>query len=142
MLATMASPGPELTAYNRPAESCPQASVATVGFDLQARDKWRKVIRALEPLRRLRHNWDGLGAAAPRPGVLDTAIDLAGYLGQRDQPAPTTVAPTPAGTILFTWDDAWDEIRYYELEIRTPNWLTWMQIDDAGSVTHGQFPES
>lgn len=139
MLATMANPGSELTAYSRPAEPCPQVTIATVGFDLQERDKWRKVRRALEPLKRLRDDWDGLGASAPLPGVIDTALDLATYMGQRNHLAPTTAAPTPAGTILFTWDDTWGNVRYFELEIRAPNWLTWMQIDVNGSITHGQW---
>jgi hypothetical protein len=140
MLVTLDSPGQALSGYSRPADPYLLTSVASIGLAREWRDKWRMVVRALEPLRRLRDNWDGLGAAAPSAGVVDTAIDLASHLSRHDLPAPTTVAPTPAGTILFTWDNAWDEAQYWELEIRTPNWLEWMQIDWDGAVTHGEFP--
>lgn len=137
MFAALDCPGQVISGYSRSADLYPQTSVAAVGLSSQSRDKWRTVVRALEPLKRLRNNWDGLGATAPSAEVVDTAIDLASELNRTNQPSPTTVAPTAAGTILFTWDDSWDDTRYFELEVRAPNRIEWMRIDRGGTVTHG-----
>ncbi len=133
MIATLDSPGQALSGYTQPADPYLKTTVAYVGFVHQSRDAWRKVVRALEPLRGLRNDWDGLGAAAPSIELVDSAIELANYLSRIDHRAPTTVAPTPAGTILFTWEDA----EYWELEIRLPYHAEWMRVDGRGTVTHG-----
>lgn len=134
MLATLDMPTP-VSIYASPIETYLATPVASVGLITQSYDKWRRVILALEPLRRLRDNWDGLGAAAPSVAMVDSAIDLASSLDQADQRAPTSVAPTPAGTILFTWDDA----EYLEIEIRSPYYAEWMRIGENGSVKHGEL---
>ncbi len=133
MIATLDSPGQALSGYTRPMDPYLKTTIALVGFVHHSRDTWRKVVRALEPLRRLGDNWDGLGAAAPSIELVDSAIDLANYLGRIDHSAPTTVAPTPAGTILFTWEDP----EYLEIEIRSPYYAEWMRVDGDGIVTHG-----
>ena len=99
----------------------------------------RKVVRALLPLRYLRDDWDGQGAAAPPIGVVDTAIDLAGSFARNDMPTPTAVAPTPAGSIVFAWDNPSADIRYIEVEVMAPGRLDLMRIDADGIATHGQI---
>jgi hypothetical protein len=136
MSITMDNPSQASPAFVRAADHCDQASVASIGLATESRDNWRKVVRALEPLRRLRDDWDGLGAAAIPIGAVDTATELASYLRQLDFPAPTTVAPTPAGTILFTWDKPHDKVQYLEAEIMNRNSIEFMQINEDGSVNH------
>jgi len=138
MIPVMDSPTQALSGYSRQADPYLATSVARVDIVDRSRDKWRNVVRALEPIRRLRDDWDGLGAAAPSVELVDSAIELAGTLGRSDQPAPTTVAPTPAGTILFTWDGT----EYFEIEIRSPYRAEWMRVGESGIATHGEFASS
>jgi hypothetical protein len=110
-------------------------SVAQAGISDQSRDNWRKVILALESLRSLQDNWDGLDAAAPSPGIVDSAVELASRLAQTEMSPPTTAVPTPAGTILFAWEGS----EYLELEICSPCRAEWMHVDSKGVATHGEL---
>jgi hypothetical protein len=136
MLATLDTPTHALAVCSRPAEPYLVTSVASVSTVPPSRDAWRRVVRALEPIRRLQDDWDGLGAAAPSAELVESAIQLTNCLEWADYPTPTTVAPTPAGTILFTWDGP----VYLELEVTSPYRAEWMYIDETGAATHGQFP--
>jgi hypothetical protein len=134
MLAVLDELTSASAAYSRPAELCVATSVARVGFVSRPANRWKEVVRALEPLRRLRDDWDGLGAAAPPADLVDSAIELASYLGWREAFPPTAVTPTPAGTIVFTWDGP----EYFEIEITSPYQAEWMRVDATGKATHGE----
>ncbi len=56
-------------------------------------------------------------------------------LSETDLGLPTTVLPTPAGSILFTWES----LVYLEIEIRDPYLAEWMLVDPDGVAKHGVF---
>ncbi len=128
-------PRQSVTAYTRPVESMVKTTVSRSRIANQLRPTWRDVIRAIESLRQLRDDGDDSGAIAPALDIVDSAMDLARVLSETDLGLPTTVLPTPAGSVLFTWE--WPV--YLEIEIREPYFAEWMLVDPDGVAKHGVF---
>src|SRR4051794_1952575 len=79
---------------------------------------WSQVIDDLLALRNLENDWDGQGAEAPNPALVDGAITLAQSLrteGRR--PADFAVAGVN-GTVVFEWHDS---SGYLEIEVTAPD---------------------
>lgn len=93
---------------------------------------WLRRIDDLLAIRGLGDDWDGLGAEAPRIELVDSAIEIAKAL--RVDPswrAPTRVAATPAGAVLFEWQ--YPPV-YLEAEVTGPTHIEWM-LEVAGHET-------
>jgi hypothetical protein len=79
---------------------------------------WSQVIDDLLALRGLEDNWDGQGAEAPHPALVDGAITLAQSL-RRGGPRPADFAVAGVnGTVLFEWHDPTE---YLEVEVTAPD---------------------
>lgn len=91
------------------------------------------IIASIESFATLGPDWDGQGGAPPSSGVIATASVLA---RQFSSPWPASVTATPAGSILFTWEDGG---QYQELEVDQPNHASWMAIDTSGTTRHGEL---
>jgi hypothetical protein len=128
-------PRRSVTAYTRSMEPIVKTTGSQSRITIHSRPPWRDVIRAIESLRWLRDDWDDSGAIAPSLGIVDSATDLARTLSETDLGLPTTVLPTPAGSILFTWEYP----IYFELEIRDPYVAEWKSVDPDGVAKHGVF---
>jgi hypothetical protein len=78
---------------------------------------WGPTIDELLRLRRLRDDWDGEGAEAPAPELVDSAITLAQDLQARGWLPPERVLASVNGTIYFEWHTPHG---YVELEVTSP----------------------
>ncbi len=90
----------------------------------RVRELWKERTDDLLRIRRIKHDWDGLGAEAPDSALVDSAISLLEKLRREsDLAPPTRIVATPAGTVLFEWqyDDG-----YEEAEIVEPYRAEWM----------------
>jgi hypothetical protein len=62
------------------------------------------VLSQLESLSSLEKNWDGYGAAAPRPEVVLAAIKFIRHLAANSVISAPHVSPTRTGGVLFEWE--------------------------------------
>lgn len=72
---------------------------------------YEPTLKALASLSSLQENWDGNGAARPKPVVSDAAMALLTRVMRDDTPAPSVV-PTTRGGIQLEW-----HIRGIDLEV-------------------------
>lgn len=96
---------------------------------------WAYVIRSVQGLENLQDDWDGQGAEAPSLAIIRAAIRVAENFQKSCEQPPVTAVATPAGTVLFTWED---QSSYFEFEIASPDRLEWMQKEQGKPATHGE----
>ena len=98
------------------------------GRTLYKRD-WRKSFAELDALRELRDDWDGEGAIAPSPAIIESCRQLLHEFQEMRAVrilCPTAIAAGPTGTILLAW--YWGE-RYFEIEIVAPYRAEWFRSE-------------
>lgn len=136
-MLTLGGISPGSTAYARPVEPYITTSVSKVGID-RSQEKWIRVFESLSGMRGLTDSWDGQGAAAPSHKLVESAIELAGYLRATNVPPPTSAVATPSGTVLLIWHG----MPYLEIEIVVPYRAETMTVGEDGVATHGVFSPS
>lgn len=73
-------------------------------FATRQHSGWDVVYRAINAMRDLSDDWDGDGAAAPSPPVVNNALRIAAALELQDGfPPPSRVLPSVNGTIVLEW---------------------------------------
>jgi hypothetical protein len=66
-------------------------------------DWWNEAMQQLQAIRSVGENWDGYGAAAPRPEIIRSAEGFLHFLAKDvSVPAPY-ISPTRTGGVLFEW---------------------------------------
>ena len=85
----------------------------------------------LQAMRLLSENWDGYGAAAPQPQVVDLAREfvslIEALLRSRDiSPDVVHVSPTRTGRILIEWEDG---VMQHEVEINPDNSFAFLHLN-------------
>ena len=78
-------------------------------------------IDKLQGFRSLGDDWDGLGAVAFKPYLIETAVAV---LNDTPRPSPR-VSPMPCGGVLIEWHGPL-EGEYLEAEITEPEMVEWM----------------
>jgi len=100
----------------------------------EADRKLRNSIDELLELRRLGNNWDGEGAAAPLPELVDSAIS---YLTQRNIPiAPSRIVPVNDGRITLEWDFIG---LFVSIRIQSPNQGRIMLVKPDGKTEFSEI---
>ena len=75
---------------------------------------WPLLIDDLQALRQLAEDWDGQGAEAPKPGMIDAAVRLAReFQAAQVSPADRAIAGVN-GTVYFEWQGT---DGYLEIEV-------------------------
>jgi hypothetical protein len=125
-------------AFGMPATArAASVSIRVFSADVSVQDRdfeWKKVIRAIHGMLALRDDWDGLGAKSPSSDIISAAMRLADAKRRTNEsPAPTRVAPTPAGTIAMEWQQG---SVYTEAEVVAPDRSEWMQIANGLPTEH------
>jgi hypothetical protein len=88
------------------------------GPGMQSVRPWAEVIDELRALHQLEDDWDGQGAKALSPDLVDGAIALAlRFQANAMRPADFAVAGVN-GTVIFEWHDA---THYLEIEVTAPD---------------------
>jgi hypothetical protein len=86
--------------------------------DCQPPRPWSQVIDELLAIRRLTDDWDGQGAEASTPALVDGAITLAQNIRANGVRAADLAIAGVNGTVIFEWHDP---AGYLELEVTAPN---------------------
>jgi hypothetical protein len=109
----------------------------TITPEAERVSRWDRIIRKMHAMFLLGDDWDGMGAKAPSRDIVFAALELAcGLREVYDYPAPTRVAPTPAGTIGLEWQEP---SIYTEAEIVASGRSEWMQIKDEEQPVHWTY---
>ena len=97
---------------------------------------WAALIDDLLALRGLKDDWDGLGAEAPHPALVDSAIKLVQRRLTGRMPPADRVIPGVNGTIFFEWHipDS-----YTEIEVIAPDQAD-VSVVAKGSAMAEVFP--
>jgi hypothetical protein len=83
--------------------------------------EWARIIDELLAARNLPDDWDGQGAVAPHPALVDGAITLAQHFQAQGIWPPDNAIPSVNGTILFEWHGP---VEYVEIEVTAPERAT------------------
>jgi hypothetical protein len=93
---------------------------------------WTELIEELRALRHLEGDWDGQGAKAPPPDLVDGAIALAlHFRANAMRPAVFAVAGVN-GTVIFEWHDA---THYLEIEVTAADRAEGRAVQKSSGVT-------
>jgi len=80
-------------------------------------DSWERVFEELRSIAGLEDDWDGLGAKAPAPALLETAAKLAQWYRAGGTTAPSRIVAGTDGAIMIEWQT---EGSYADVEIAEP----------------------
>ena len=80
--------------------------------------RWAEVIDQLLAARTLCDDWDGQGAVAPDPALVDRAVTFALTQQQTGYAPPDFAIPTVNGTVVFEWHGPSE---YVEFEVVNPD---------------------
>lgn len=98
--------------------------------------KWRLRIDDLLCIRSLRDNWDGFGARAIAPDLVDAAIAFVRRLQQEGRlRPPDRIAPSPGETIVIVWEVPGE---YVEAEVCEGRVVEWMLEGGGAETIHWQ----
>ncbi len=89
---------------------------------------WTALIDCLLALRDLKDDWDGQGASAPDPAVVDSALRLASrFRSGGERPADRVLADVN-GTVFFEW---YTPAHYTEIEVVAPGVVEGRRVNTA-----------
>jgi len=95
--------------------------------------RWTRAEERLLVLRRLEADWDGLGADAPNPELVDSAVQfLAAFRRENPGRPPDSVVAGPNGQIVFEWQ--LDGL-LFEAEMEEPGIVEWLRKEPGGPAT-------
>ena len=80
--------------------------------------RWEEVVNQLLDARKLEDDWDGQGAVAPDPALVDRAIAFALSRQQTGHAPPDFAIPTVNGTVVLEWHGFSE---YVEFEVVSPD---------------------
>ncbi len=99
---------------------------------------WAGVIDDLLALRGLEDDWDGQGAPAPEPAVVDTALTVATDFRSDGLAPPDRAVAGVNGTVVLEW---FSPKTYCEIEITAPGQVEGRLVNrESGEVTKFLLP--
>lgn len=101
-----------------------EANGQVEGSQLGGRERWEEILTKVRGFRDLEDDWDGLGAKAPDPALVESAIRFAGLGQQGGMATPAVVVPGLDGSVIFDWQTA--DV-YMEVEICKPGYGEFMK---------------
>lgn len=123
-------------AYSRPDTWAIRSSSAAGFSSPDPRDdrhrRWGSLIDGLLSVRTLDDDWDGQGAVAPSPNLVDAAIRLAQFFQAAGVRPADFAIPGVNGTILFEWHDP---VEYVEVEMDGPGRVVQRTTDRTSGET-------
>lgn len=102
--------------------------------------RWRKIVDEIASLQDLEDDWDGQRSPKPGDELVRSAIGLAHLLQERGSPAPSAVAPSPAGSLLFVWQGPGES--YCEIELTEPFHGEVMLMEPGKEPEHFVIPNA
>jgi hypothetical protein len=95
-------------------------------------DDWGRVLEELKSFRTLEDDWDGNGAVAPPPSLVDGAITLALSLRADLYVPPDRVVAGVNGSVFFEWHS---QASYQEVEVTSPIMAEWRKVHRSSQFT-------
>ena len=84
-----------------------KTTTLTLFPDAETSSNWSSIERELLALRRLENDWDGLGALAPAPEIVDSALTFVNSIRMQGPfLPPNRVLAGPLGEIVFEWQSS------------------------------------
>lgn len=99
---------------------------------------WQPTIRRIVDFQNLGNNWDGLGAEAPSPEVLQSAIGLAYCFMENGLSPPDAVVAGLDGSVSFEWQPA--DGSFIEVLVDAPLHAEGMIIEPGKPAQHWTLP--
>src|SRR5207237_9568318 len=99
---------------------------------------WEPTVQKIVALQDLSDDWDGSGATAPSPELLESAIGLTYLLCAKGVPPPSRVVPGLEGAVLFEWQDP--DGSYADVEIVRPFFAEVMVVEPGKPARHWTLP--
>lgn len=97
----------------------------STSFHSEMNRQWQDRIDDLIHIRSLHDNWDGEGAVAPQPELVDSLELFFGYIRAGDfLPPPSRIAASNQGTVVVEWQ--LENGHYLEAECDQPFHADWM----------------
>lgn len=97
--------------------------------------------RHLGSLAQLQEDWDGYGAAAPDPDILDSAASLLTSYATRAALPPPSISPTRTGGVLFEWENGPHEIEV-QVVSRSAASYVYLNTETDADCSGALFPDS
>jgi len=106
----------------------------STSFESEVDRLWMERVVNLRRIRSLRDDWDGEGANAPKPEVVDSVEDLFGLLRRNQSlPPPSRVVASSTGSVIIEWQ--MEGGVYFEAECSEPYRIEWMlETPNEGTV--------
>lgn len=105
----------------------------------QLNKQWSERMADLLRIESLRDNWDGEGAEAPLPELVDSLVELLStFRAEQTAPPPSRVVASPIGSVVIEWQ--LEDNVYAELECSEPYRAEWMLEVPNEQTTH--WPQS
>lgn len=101
-------------------------------------DRWQKIIEEIIAMQRFGNDWDGQGALAPSPELLESALGLVNLLRINGVEAPAAAVPGVDGSVTLVWNSA--DGTYCEVEIDRPVHAEVMLIEPGLPAKHWTLP--
>lgn len=100
-------------------------SALSTSFESEIDRQWSDQIMQLRRIRSMRDDWDGEGAEAPKPEVVDSVEDLLLQIREdQSAPPPSRIVASPDGALVIEWQLGNDG--YVEMECSEPYRAEWM----------------
>jgi hypothetical protein len=81
----------------------------------------------LQSLRSLNENWDGYGAAAPDPTILQSSVGFLGFVATHSTASAPHISPARTGGVVFEWESQPHEL---EVEIIRDGAAEYLYLDN------------
>src|SRR4051812_11420687 len=117
---------PSLPLWPRPHdEDRLQEAASSAPADIQAIGLWEQREAELLAIRKFQDDWDGFGAEAPDPNLVDVAVAFLEELCRRDpSDPPMRVTLSPDGFVAMEWQKGDNFLR---AEVATDSAVEWMR---------------
>ena len=122
------------------AEQAVRVGLGSLGMDALASSPehslahlWDLRLSDLLSIRRLSDDWDGEGAEAPGPELVDLAITLLDRWRASGVAVPERIVPSPNGTVVIEWQ--WPHA-YLEADVINPRTIEWMIAEEGREPAH------
>ena len=113
-------------------------ATAATGKAVEDAGPWEPTVQKIVEFQHLGDDWDGLGAQAPSPELLASAVGLAYLLYEKGIDPPHRVVPGLEGSVILEWQDP--DGTYADIEILRPLFAEVMVIERGQPAKHWTLP--
>jgi hypothetical protein len=123
--------------WTKPSDTTESTSRAcSIQADIGVIGRWAEREAELLKIRKYRDNWDGFGADAPDPELVDVAISFLRELRARNEMTPPgRVALSPDGLVAIEWQKGDSFLRAEVQNLREVEWMSVVPGEQTRFIT-------